>query len=365
MNILLVNSVLIVLSHVSSLPILESRELKLNPLLEDIVRNHLRNDGPLVQDDIHINNHHLLRLNALSINHLTLRSFTVFRNARIESLRLYNCEIGDFSSIRFLPGIKELHLRNCRIKNISSLANLSELKHLSLTDNNIEDISALSKCKGLIWLDLHNNRIDSVSTLRQLKNLFYVDLRNNPLNENSFDSDIKTIKANNPNIHILMGKQSSVKENIEQYLSARAKIAEFGLCSRLQYEDGLIFPSLPNISNDISDALRLLGKGDDKEYLSDIATLLMRYVIEIETYYRPGPVFSRGENPLLDAFLDGVGLEVSEEGIPALSVGNWICSNRNNLSPSLVLDKQIERRLDIHTKLRRKGIYGTSNIEEK
>jgi len=319
------------------------REVKPYSSIENIVRAHLRPDSPPVRDDIPINNHHLRRLTALSIHGQRFKDFLIFRRGSLgslESLRMYNCQVRNFDTI-LSGGIKELHLRGCRIKNISFIAKLIWLTNLSLTNNHIRDISALSNCRKLAWLDLRNNNIDNVFALRTLRKLAYVDLRNNPMGADSVDSDIQVIKANNPGVRILLGKQSISKADFEQQLSARAKIAEFALCARLQYIDGLAFPLLPNVSDEMSEALTYFGKGDEKEYLADIAALLIKYIIEIESYYRPGPVFSRGEEPLIDAFLNGVGLQVRREGIPAVAIADWICNNRYKLAPSLVLDMQM------------------------
>lgn len=334
-----------------------TEEIQAYPSIEDIVRAHLHPDRPPVQDDIPINCHHLRRLTALSIRYQTFGSFAIFRGGNLDSLRMYNSEVQDFNSVAFLLGIRELHIRNCGIKDISPLARLRELTNLSLTDNHIKDISALSRCKELTWLDLRNNRIDNVSALRKLHKLVYVDLRDNPLEVDSHDRDILAIKVSNPGVHILLGKQSASKADLEQQLSSRAKISEFALCARFQYEDGLVFPLLPDLSAEISEALICLAKSDDKEYLADIASLLMKYAIELRHYYRPGPVWGRGEQPLLDAFLDGVGLKIGEEGIPALSVAKWICDNRNALVPSVVLDMQIEKNSDLLIELKRKGLF--------
>jgi len=340
---------------------IESARVQTYPSIENIIRAHLRPDSPLVQDDIPINDHHLRRLTALSIRKQTFGNFFIFRGGNLDSLRMYNCHVEDFKSIAFLLGIKELHLRDCRIENISFLAKLRWLINLSLTNNHIGDISALSNCRKLAWLDLRNNNIDSVSALRPLCKLAYVDLRNNPLRADTVDSDLRSIKANNPGVRILLGEQSINKADLKQQLSERAKIAEFALCARLQYIDGIVRPLLPNVSDEISEALACLAKGNDKEYLVDIAALFIKYIIEIESYYRPGPVWDRGENPLIGAFLDGVGLKVRPEGIPATSLADWVCNNRDKLAPSLVLDIQIERRHDLHIKLKQRGIYGASD----
>ena len=336
----------------------EPNELVFSPSIEHIVRAHLSPDGPVLKDNVPLNLHHLGRLTALSLHDQTFQSFRIFRNTRLRSLRMYSCQIEDFNGIEFLGGIKELHLRNCQIKDISMITELSELTSLSLTDNLVADISALSRCRVLTWIDLRNNRIESLSALRQLRTLKYVDLRDNPLGANSNDGDIQAIKANNPGVRILLGKQSDLSQaHLNQLLSARANIAEFALCGRFQYTDGL-FPFLPHVSDEISEALTCLGKGDDKEYLVDIAALLMKYAVEIERYYRPGPVWSRGEEPLLDAFMDEVGLKVNLEGMPLQYIVNWIHDNRDRLAPSFVLDTQIERYDLLLLELKRKGIYG-------
>ena len=333
---------------------IDSTLLHAYPSIEHIVRAHLTPDGPPIQNDIPLNLHHLRRLTAFSIRDKAFRDFLIFRGGRLRSLRLYNCQVEDFNSFTFLYGMEELHLRKCQIKDVSHLAELTELRNLSLTDNHIEDISTLSRCKRLTWLDLRNNNIDSVSALIPLRSLICIDLRNNPLGADSVDSDIRAIKENNPGVRVLLGKQTISKADLEQQLSARAKIAEFALCGRFQYTEGLR-PFLPYVSDEISEALTCLRKGDDKEYLVDIAALLMKYAVEIERYYRPGPVWSRGEEPLLDAFMDEVGLKVNLEGMPMQYIVNWIHDNRDRLAPSFVLDTQMERYDFLLFELKRKG----------
>ena len=323
---------------------IESTRLQAYLSIEHIVRAYLTPDGPTMQSDIPLNHHHFRRLTALSLHGQSFRSFRVFSHLPLKSLRMYSCQVEAFNSIEFLHGFEELHLRNCQIKDISIIAKLSGLTSLSLTDNHIVDITPLSRYKRLTWLDLRNNRIESVSALKQLRTLKYVDLRDNPLGADSNDVDIQAIKANNPGVRILLGKQSDTsRAHLNKYLSARAKIAEIALCGRFQYEGELAGPLLPNVSDEISEALTCLGKGDDKEYLADIAALLLKFAIELMSYYRPGFACSRGEEPFLDAFVDGVGLKIRLEGINVVSIADWICDNRNRLAPSFILDTQIER----------------------
>jgi hypothetical protein len=194
-----------------------------------------------------------------------------------------------------------------------------------------------------------------------LRTLKYVDLRDNPLKADSNDADIRAIKANNPGVRILLGKQSDAsRAQLDKLLSARAKIAEIALCGRFQYEGELGGPLLPKVSDEISEALTCLGKGDDKEYLADIAALLVRFATELMSFYRPGPASGPGDEPFLDAFIEGVGLKVSLEGINVVSIADWICDNRDRLAPSFYLDDQIERYDLLLFELKRKGIFGSS-----
>ena len=179
------------------------------PSIDYIIRSHLCADGPLLQDDIPINEHHLRRLTALSIHKQNIKDLKIFKYARLKSLRMFDCKIQDFNDIQFLNEIQELYVWNCDISNISSLVRLTELKNLSLACNQVKDISVLSQCKKLVWLDLRNNNIENLSTLRELRNLIYVDLRDNPLKVNSDDKDVLVIKSNNPNVSIVLGKQFS------------------------------------------------------------------------------------------------------------------------------------------------------------
>lgn len=352
------------LESVLSVENIENTHLQDYPSIEHIVRAHLTHDGPPLQNNIPLNYHHLRRLTALSIRDQTLRNFLIFRGGSLGSLHLYNCQIEDFNSFTFLSGIEELHLRKCQVKDIAPLAKLTELTNLSLTDNHIVDISPLSHCKRLTWLDLRNNRIENVSSFKHLHTLKYVDLRDNPLESESNVGDIQEIKANNPGVRILLGKQSDTsRTHLDQLLSARARIAEFALCGRFQYDGELVGPLLPNVSDEVSEALTCLGKAGNKEHLVDIAALLMKYGNEIMRYYRPGPVWSQGEEPLVDAFVDGVGIKIGLEGIPMQYIVNWIRDNRDQLAPSIFLNTQIEKYDILLFELKREGIFGSSDTE--
>ena len=342
---------------------IESYRLQDYPSIDRVVRAHLAPDGPPIENDIPINHHHFRRLTALSLHDQSLRSFHIFEELPLNSLRMYSCHVEDFNSVSIgcLYGCEELHIRNCQIKDISILAKLSGPTSLSLTDNHIVDISPLSRSRRLTWLDLRNNRIESVSALRQLRTLKYVDLRDNPLEADSNDADIRAIKANNPGVRILLGKQSDAsRAQSNKLLSARAKIAEIALCGRFQYEGELAAPLLPKVSDEISEALACLRKGDDKEYLADIAALLVKFSIDLMSFYRPGPASGPGDEPFVDAFIDEVGLKVRLEGINVVSIADWICDNRDRLAPSFYLDDQIERYNFLLLELKQKGIFGSN-----
>jgi hypothetical protein len=185
--------------------------------------------------------------------------------------------------------------------------------------------------------------------LKALHKLAYVDLHYNPLDPEA-GAVILALKANNPGVQILAGQEPRVtKEDRREQLSARAEIAEFARCVRWRYEDGVAMPMIPGVTNgeELPDktakALLCLMKSQDKEYLADLAAIFVKYAIEIEEHYTPGPVWDP-ERPLLRAFLQGVDLKVGDEaGIPALVLGHWVLGHRDKLAPSVFLDVQIAK----------------------
>jgi hypothetical protein len=337
------------------------------PELETLIRAHVRPDGPCPDDRV-ITFHHMRNLASLSIRDQTIPNFVLFAGGRLNSLRMYNCQIEDFGGIRHMAWIKELHLRGCGIRDISFLEKVEapdgarfpplpggqtrkvpwSVEYLSLANNNIEDIAPLSDCQDLVWLDLRDNAIKSVRGLKALRRLKYLDLRDNPLGAET-EGDILAIKANNTNAVILLGQEARVAKNdLHEQLSARAKIAEFARCVRWRYEDGVVGAMLAGVTGgeelpgEISKALKCLARSQDKEYLADLAAVFIKYAIEVEENWPPGPVWDPGR-PLLKTFLEGVDLKGRTEGMPALVLARWILDNRDRLAPSVFLDVQIEK----------------------
>jgi hypothetical protein len=329
------------------------------PTLEAIVRAHLRPEGPVSETGTPITRHHMRDLVSLSIRNQTISNFVVFADSSLDSLRLYNCRISNFGTIGRLCTLKELHVRGCGIKDISPLKAMAGwVTYLSLANNEIKDISVLSACRELTWLDLRDNKISSISALRVLRKLTYLDLRDNVLAGDT-DGDILTIKANNPGVSILLGSPPGAsKTGLRQQLLARAKVAEWARCSRWHYEEGILLPMIEGVScglpKDISKSLTCLANSNDKEYLSDLAALFIKYAIEIESHYPPGSV-EDPDGPVMKAFLDGVGLEVTDAGVPVLTLAHWILENRDKLVPSVYLDAQIDKYRELKRHLAQDG----------
>ncbi len=352
------------------------------PLLEATIRAHIRPDGPVIEDGMPITSHHLRNLDCLSIREQTIPSFSTFRVLR--SLRVYSCRIEDLSSIERLSCTEELHLRDCGIRDTSAFAKVKvaeaamipprppgpprkvpwSVKYLSLSNNEIEDITSLADCEDLEWLDLRDNKVHRLSALKALHKLTCVDVRDNPLASEA-DADILAIKANNPGVQILAGQEPRVgKEDLREQLSARAKISEFTRCTRFRYEDGIGAAMLVGVTNgdedlpgEISKALACLARGQDKEYLPDLAAVFIKYLIELEEWFPPGPVWDPNA-PLVKAFCVGAGMKGTyEEGLPAMVLGHWILNHRDKLAPSVFLDVQIEKYREAHQRLVRKGRF--------
>jgi len=343
-----------------------------HPDLEAVIRAHVRPDGPSADDKI-ITYHHMRDLASLSVRDQTIDSFFLFAASSLRGLRLYNCQIKSLAGIQHIGGIGELHLRGCNIRDITAFreAEIPSARfppnpgqqsprsswlvtNLSLANNNIDDITPLSCCHDLTWLDLHDNNINSLAPLRTLRKLTYLDVRHNSLGKDA-EADVLAIKVNNPGVRILLGLERGVgKEDLRQQLSARARIAEFARCVRWRYEDGIVGAMLvgatsgEELPEEISRALTCLAKGQDREYLPDIAAIFVKYLIEIEEHYLPGPVWDPNA-ALVKAFRVGAGMEGTYgEGLPAAVLGHWILDHRDRLAPSVFLDAQIERYRESH-----------------
>jgi len=315
-----------------------AQNIRLDPNVEDIVRARLQVDGALTYD-------HLDRLTAFVIDQRRIKTLVGLDAARnLVSLRITNCDIEDLNSIRGLTGLKELHIRNCRIRDISPLANLSDLSHLSLTHNEIEDLAPLSSCAELAWLDLRHNEIDSLSPLSTLYNLVRVDVRGNPLGSRWLKIEISEINGNNPNVDVRFGPCSDMGDpnDIKGRLSAKAALADFALFAPWHYVADR--PHLPMVSPLVSNALLLLRQAHDREYLADVALVLVRYASDILARRHYGTLLnSDNPHPIVAQFLSEVPKnELGGDEVTTTAIAYWVRKNRTVLAPSLVLDAHVK-----------------------
>lgn len=333
-------------------PVMSSAQnMRLDPIMEDIIRTRLQVDGALTSDD-------MSRLTALVVDQRTIRTFSGIEVARnLVSLRVTNCQIEDFNSIGTLVNLKELHVRNCKIGDISPLANLSGLSHLSLTDNEIKDLAPLLMCTELTWLDLRRNAINSLSALRTLDKLVRLDIRDNPLGSSSMKFEIDTIITNNPNVDVCLrpGSDMTDPNEIQKRLSAKAAIADFALFAQWHYIDG--YPNLPKVPPSVSNALLLLRRANDREHLADVAVLLMRYAIDIMARNHTGTLLSsENQHPFVAEFLSVAPRKQLGDEIVTTFIANWVHSNRSVLPASLVLDAYVEKYLHLIIELDKKWL---------
>jgi len=317
----------------------EAQNVRLDPSLEDIIRARLQINGVLTCDD-------LSQLTALNVDQRAIKTFAGLDMARnLTSLRITNCSIDDFNSIRDLISLKELHVRNCKIGDITAIGNLSGLSHLSLTDNEIEDVASLSKCTELAWLDMRHNAIDRLSALGTLHNLACVDVRDNPLRSSSVEADIRTLSINNPHVDVCLGPTGEQidPEEIKERLSAKVALADFALFAQWHVIEN--YPYLPTVSPRVLNALLLLRRTRDEEYLADVALLLMRYATDILARYHTGTLLrSENPHPIVAEFLSEVPRgDLGGDELTTTAIAYWVCKNRTVLPPSLVLDAQMKR----------------------
>lgn len=97
----------------------------------------------------------------------------------LKTLYLYDNQISDLNSLKYLKNIVTLGLSRNKIKNIEHLGNLRGLKKLHLDINEISDIKHLRELKNLTLLNLSRNNINDIKHLRELKFLSELRLNNN------------------------------------------------------------------------------------------------------------------------------------------------------------------------------------------
>jgi|GEM_PF-3454001 hypothetical protein len=269
------------------------------------------------------------------------------------SLRLYKCAIRDVNSIRLLSRLRELHMQGCGLANIAFLNCLNELSYLSLADNEITDIASLSNCRALAWLDLRHNRILSISPLQVLTELAYLDIRGNPVGDTPKENLIGIIAERNPDVVVMSGPDpdpNDVREDsLRELLTAKARIANFALTAEWRFHDE--YPNLPLLSDEIRHDLLLLRRAGGREYLADVAILLMRYATYILATTHTGTLLN-GENPLVAEFLTTVPRrELGGDEITTGAIAHWVSIHRNKIPRSAVLDVYIDRYRRVETAL--------------
>jgi len=258
------------------------------------------------------------------------------------SLRLYNCVIRNFESIRALRHLRELHVRNCGLANISPIASLANLSHLSLAENKVVDIGPLANCKGLSWIDLRDNDIRDLSPLRVLDGVVCLDIRNNPRLDLSTEKDIRAIARKGPDTKVLFGSDPNMLRGhtLRRLLSAKAEIANFAIGAQWDYYDN--YPRLPTVSDQIGASFLLLRQAGDREYTADVASVLMRYAAHILAGTHTGTLLSE-RNPLVVEFLSiAPRREIGGDEILTGAIARWVTTNRDRISPSVVLDAYIK-----------------------
>jgi len=111
-----------------------------------------------------------------------------------------NQNITDLSPLSGLTNLEELVIRDNRISDISPLAGLTRIKDLHLEWNQVSDISALAGMTDMKYLVLQGNRISDLAPLLGMHHLIHLNVKGNPLSEESLQTDIPQIRANNPNV---------------------------------------------------------------------------------------------------------------------------------------------------------------------
>ena len=125
---------------------------------------------------------------------------------------------------------------------------------------------------------------------------------------------------------------------------ARAKklVADFATSARYVWLEGIGLPQMPVIPPDVDEALNTLQASDDKDYLADIAGLLLRYATEDMTRNGLGHPTNPDER-LLALFMSEVRPPRGGDEIVNTILARWICQNRSQLGRSEVLDAEVVR----------------------
>lgn len=133
------------------------------------------------------------------------------------------------------------------------------------------------------------------------------------------------------------------REPLAEKERAKATVAEFSGKAQPGYIPGIFRPQLPSVPEETLQAIRVLQKTDDVEYLADIAAILVRFA---EANKRKGGYGSPmvRQHPLVKTFVSAV-LKSAEswDEIDSSLLSEWICKHRDKLGPSPLLDTEIHK----------------------
>ena len=158
----------------------------------------------------------LTNLTELALSHNQITDISPLAEfAGLKLLWLWDNQVEDISALSGLNDLTFLSLGKNSVQDVAPLHGLTNLTRIYLMDNRIEDVSALAGLADLIWLDLAFNAVKSVSALGSLANvtelnlasnvvedisalvglpdLQDLDVRCNLLNEESFETHVRTL----------------------------------------------------------------------------------------------------------------------------------------------------------------------------
>lgn len=139
-----------------------------------------------------------------------------------------------------------------------------------------------------------------------------------------------------------MDLETLAEKQIETEI-ARAKriVKEYSVNAEPEYICGVIWPQLPSVDDETLQALELLQRTEDIEYLAEIAAVLLRFAGENSKDHRWGGPIERN-HVLVKVFVSEIvpGAKSWDE-IDSSSLARWICENREKMGPSTLLDREI------------------------
>ncbi len=162
------------------------------------------------------------------------------------------------------------------------------------------------------------------------------------------------------------GSTSDVTYSTNPLQSLRALVFHFAAEAKCKKTPGLMGSQLPDVPEDICRAIESLGETQEKDVMADIAAVLVRYT-NANSDGR-GVIVDR-KHPLVQSFMSAMKPVLPGDEIISSSLADWICTNRNTMGHSTVLDKEIKeygkmkKRLQI--KYERLAEEGLRSLEKK